>query len=216
MNLNNIFPILKYVNAWLPSHDKDKMCHFSWTCISSLYYCTTLYHRDSDLIFQFSTFKCFQAIVCLVIAVFVIVSLIVYYKDQNQGMNIYRCMNIFCLLYQEKIIWLIFVYSTQTWCAHLCFESQLLGLRYCWLIVRQCSNGSLPVRQCAYCPTLCDPESCSRGRDVCESKRKIPQRKRMAHRHPAWNKRWKYSAVSLFKPSRKTMTGKRIWEGAPV
>ena len=38
----------------------------------------------------------------------------------------------------------------------------------------------------------------------------------MARRHPAWNKRWKYSAVSLFKPSRKTMTGKRIWEGTPV
>ena len=54
---------------------------------ASLYHCTTLYHRDSDLIFQFSTFKCFQAIVCLVIAVFVIVSLIVYYKDQNQGMK---------------------------------------------------------------------------------------------------------------------------------
>ena len=98
----------------------------------------------------------------------------------------------------------------------MCFESQVLGLRYCWLIARQCSNGSLPVRQCAYCPPLCDPESCSRGRDVCESKRKIPQRKRMARRHPAWNKRWKYSAVSLFKPSRKTMTGKRIWEGTPV
>ena len=51
----------------------------------------------------------------------------------------------------------------------------------CWMMARQCGNGSLPVRQCAYCPTNpLWPVEGETPLDECESKRKILLWKRMA------------------------------------